>query len=148
MAVYQHILIAIDFSESSVKALKKAQKLAIEFHAKIELVHVVDIPIYPVLEDAAVMGMPGIWDSEQAEQLMSLSEEKLKKWADEYQIKDYKILEGAPNSEITALAKVNKADLIIMGFHGLSGLRRLIGSTTHSVINNAPCDVLAIKLDS
>jgi universal stress protein A len=148
MAVYQHILIAIDFSESSVKALKKAQQLADEFNARMELVHVVDIPIYPVLEDAAVMGMPGIWDSEQAEKLMSLSEEKLKKWADEYQIKDYKTLEGAPSSEITAIAKVNKVDLIVMGFHGLSGLRRLIGSTTHSVINHAPCDVLAIKLDS
>ncbi len=147
MAVYQHILIAIDFSESSVKALKKAQQLAAESKARIELIHVVDIPIYPVLEDAAVMGLPGIWDDEQARSLMSLSEEKLKKLADDYQIKDYKTVEGIPSSEITAIATVNSADLIVMGFHGLSGLRRLIGSTTHSVINNAPCDVLAIKLD-
>jgi universal stress protein A len=147
MSVYQHILIAIDFSESSAKALKKTLQLADKLDARIELIHVVDIPIYPVLEDVAVLGLPGIWDDEQAKSLMSLSEEKLKKLADKYQIKDYKTVEGVPESEITAIATVNKVDLIVMGFHGLSGFRTLIGSTTHSVINNAPCDVLAIKLD-
>lgn len=148
MAVYQHILIAIDFSENSVKALKKALQLAADSNARVELIHVVDIPIYPVLEDAAVMGLPGIWDNEIAANLMALSTEKLKRIADEYSIENYKAIEGVPGSEITVIAKANQADLIVMGFHGLSGLRKLIGSTTHSVINNAPCDVLAIKLDS
>ncbi len=147
MAIYNHILIAIDFSENSVKALKKAQQLGAESQAKIELIHVVDIPIYPVLEDLAVMGMPGLWDDEVATKLMALSTEKLKHIADEYGIADYKTIEGIPSSEITVIAKANQVDLIVMGFHGLSGLRKLIGSTTHSVINNAPCDVLAIKLD-
>lgn len=147
MAVYQHILIAIDFSENSVKALKKALQLAADSNARVELIHVVDIPIYPVLEDAAVMGLPGIWDNEIAANLMALSTEKLKRIADEYSIENYKAIEGIPGSEITVIAKANQVDLIVMGFHGLSGLRKLIGSTTHSVINNAPCDVLAIKLD-
>lgn len=148
MAIYKHILIAIDFSENSVIALKKAQQLAAESQAKIELIHVVDIPVYPVLEDLAVMGMPGLWDDEIATKLMALSTEKLKHLADEFGIEDYKTVEGIPSSEITIIAAANQADLIVMGFHGLSGLRKLIGSTTHSVINNAPCDVLAIKLDS
>lgn len=147
MAVYQHILVAIDFSENSVKALKKALQLAADSTARVELLHVVDVPVYPVLEDAAVMGLPGIWDDEIATKLMTLSTEKLKRIADEYAIEDYKTIEGIPSSEITVIAKENQADLIVMGFHGLSGLRKLIGSTTHSVINNAPCDVLAIKLD-
>ncbi len=147
MAIYKHILIAIDFSENSVIALKKAQQLAAESQAKIELIHVVDIPIYPVLEDVAVMGMPGLWDDEVATNLMALSTEKLKLLADEYGIEDYKTIEGIASSEITVIAKENQADLIVMGFHGLSGLRKLIGSTTHSVLNSAPCDVLAIKLD-
>ncbi len=147
MAVYKHILIAIDFSENSFKALKKAQQLAAESRAKVELIHVVDIPIYPVLEDLAVMGMPGLWDDEIATKLMALSTEKLKRIADEYGIEDYKTVEGIASSEITVIANANQADLIVMGFHGLSGFRKIIGSTTHSVINNAPCDVLAIKLD-
>lgn len=147
MAIYKHILIAIDFSENSVIALKKAQQLAAESQAKIELIHVVDIPIYPVLEDVAVMGMPGLWDDEVATNLMALSTEKLKHLADECGIEDYKTIEGIASSEITVIAKENQADLIVMGFHGLSGLRKLIGSTTHSVLNSAPCDVLAIKLD-
>lgn len=147
MATYKHILIAIDFSKNSDRALKKALQLAAESQAKIELIHVVDIPIYPVLEDLAVMGVPGLWDDEIATKLMALSTDKLKQIADEYGITNYKTVEGIPSSEITVIANLNKADLIVMGFHGLSGLRTLIGSTTHSVINNAPCDVLAIKLD-
>lgn len=147
MAIYKHILIAIDFSENSVKALKKALELAAESQAKIELIHVVDIPIYPVLEDVAVMGMPGLWDDEIATKLMALSTEKLRHIADKYAIEDYKVVEGTASSQITVIAKANHVDLIVMGFHGLSGLRKLIGSTTHTVINNAPCDVLAIKLD-
>lgn len=147
MAIYKHILIAIDFSENSVKALKKALELAAESQAKIELIHVVDIPIYPVLEDVAVMGMPGLWDDEIATKLMALSTEKLRHIADKYSIEDYKVVEGTASSQITVIAKANHVDLIVMGFHGLSGLRKLIGSTTHTVINNAPCDVLAIKLD-
>ena len=147
MAVYKHILVAIDFSENSFKALKKAKQLALESQAKIELIYVLDIPIYPVLEDLAVMGMPGLWDDEVANKLMAISTEKLKKIADKYGVDDYKTIEGIASSEITVIANVNKVDLIVMGFHGLSGFRKLIGSTTHSVINNAPCDVLAIKLD-
>ncbi|MCF6254365.1 MAG: universal stress protein [Thiomicrorhabdus sp.] len=145
MANYQRILIATDFSTQSFSALLKAQDMASKWGAKLELLHVVDIPIYPVLEDVALMGMPGLWDEELAKTLFETSEKRLKKIADQYGIADFMSISGNPGDEIITMAKVNEVDLIVMGFHGLSGFKRLIGSTTHSVINDAPCDVLAVK---
>jgi nucleotide-binding universal stress UspA family protein len=47
---------------------------------------------------------------------------------------------------IVALAEEHKADTIIMGSHGRTGLKRLLmGSVTEKVIGNAPCPVLVIK---
>jgi len=145
MAIYQHILVATDFSEQSVNALLKAKALAELSNAKLELLHIVDIPIYPVLEDVAVMGMSGVWDEELSKTMVDASEKRLDKMAKEHGIPHTITIAGNPSDEINMLAKANNVDLIVMGFHGLSGLKKLIGSTTHSVINDAPCDVLAVK---
>lgn len=145
MENYQRILVATDFSEQSIAAVKKAKNLAKGINAKIELLHVIEIPIYPVLEDVAVMGMPVLWDEELAESIQKNAEVQLKKIADQYDLTQFMSVMGNPSDEIITLAKANKIDLIVMGFHGLSGIKKLIGSTTHSVINDAPCDVLAVK---
>jgi nucleotide-binding universal stress UspA family protein len=47
---------------------------------------------------------------------------------------------------INNLAREQKADIIIMGSHGRTGLRRLLmGSVTEKVIGYAPCPVLVVK---
>ena len=147
MVNYQRILITTDFSEQSICALKKAMAMAEQWQAKLELLHVVDIPVYPVLEDMAVMGMPSLWDEDLAKTLLETSEKRLKEIAKQYHVKHFMTVSGNPSDEIITMAKVNNIDLIVMGFHGLSGFKKLIGSTTHSVINDAPCDVLAVKQD-
>ncbi|MCF6345133.1 MAG: universal stress protein [Thiomicrorhabdus sp.] len=148
MENYQRILVATDFSEQSMMALMKATTLAERFNAKLELLHVIEIPIYPVLEDVAVMGMPVLWDEELAKNIQNNADAQLKKVAHQFDIAHFMSATGNPSDEIITLAKVNNIDLIVMGFHGLSGIKKLIGSTTHSVINDAPCDVLAIKQQS
>ncbi|VAW49393.1 Universal stress protein family [hydrothermal vent metagenome] len=145
MVNYQRILITTDFSEQSICALKRAQVMAEQWQAKLELLHVVDIPIYPVLEDVAIMGMPSLWDEDLAKTLLETSEKRLSGIAKQHGVADFMTISGNPSDEIITIAKVNKVDLIVMGFHGLSGFKKLIGSTTHSVINDAPCDVLAVK---
>lgn len=144
--MYKHILVAVDFSENSQKALEKAQAMATQCHADIELIHIVEIPIYPVLEDIAVMGMPGLWDEELAKTLMETSNQKLQKLANQFQITNFKVIEGIPSNDIVEYANQKQHDLIVMGRHGVSGIKLLTGSTTNSVINHAKCDVLAVKL--
>ena len=59
---------------------------------------------------------------------------------------EHRLLMGDPASMIVQLAQEEKADLIVMGTHGRSGLSRLLmGSVAEQVVRQAPCPVLTIK---
>lgn len=53
---------------------------------------------------------------------------------------------GDPVLEIHTVAKEIDADLIVIGTHGQSGLKLLLGSTANGVLHGVNCDVLAIKV--
>ena len=54
--------------------------------------------------------------------------------------------EAEADEAITKLAKEQNADMIIIGSHGRTGLRRLLmGSVAEKVIGYAPCPVLVVK---
>ena len=53
---------------------------------------------------------------------------------------------GSAVDEIHLLSESVKADLIVMGTHGQSGLKLLLGSTANGVLHGVKCDVLAIKI--
>lgn len=56
------------------------------------------------------------------------------------------VREGEAYKVITSLAKDQKADIIVMGSHGRTGLKRLLmGSVTAKVIGHAPCPVLVVR---
>jgi universal stress protein E len=55
---------------------------------------------------------------------------------------------GRPHQQIAAAAAEHKADLIVMGATGRSGLARiLLGSTTRRLLPALPCSLLAVKSD-
>ncbi|MBF6056831.1 MULTISPECIES: universal stress protein [Thiomicrorhabdus] len=148
MSLYKQIVVAVDFSPSSVQAIMRARALAQAESSHLTLIHTVEAPTYPVLEDIAVTGMPGIWDDEITTGWVKRSDEKLSELATRYKADSFRTLIGYPASEILAFAEQSSADLIVMGYHGTSGWRRLIGSTTNAVIHDSKCDVLAVKTDS
>jgi len=45
---------------------------------------------------------------------------------------------------VVAFATDQRADLVVLGSHGLHGVFELLGSTANGVVNQAPCDVLAV----
>ena len=54
---------------------------------------------------------------------------------------------GQPDEAIIACAQENKADMIVMGSHGRTGLERLlVGSVSERVIGNTTCPVMVVKL--
>ena len=54
--------------------------------------------------------------------------------------------EGDPAETIVALATAHEADLIVLGTHGRTGLRRLLmGSVARNVVIHAPCSVLLAR---
>ncbi|QEG20407.1 universal stress protein [Mariniblastus fucicola] len=58
----------------------------------------------------------------------------------------YVVEMGSPTEKIVDFANDNGIDLIIMGTHGRTGIRRLVmGSVAEAVVQNADCPVLALK---
>jgi universal stress protein A len=53
---------------------------------------------------------------------------------------------GATRGELLRVAAEIKADLLVLGSHGRSGVSRLLGSTVSSVLHAAQCDVLAVRI--
>ncbi len=59
---------------------------------------------------------------------------------------DYKLAEGDPAAAINKVAEETAANLIVLGTHGRTGLRRvLMGSVAEHVLRSAPCPVLVVK---
>lgn len=57
------------------------------------------------------------------------------------------LLEGDPATEIVRYAADTKTDVIVMGTHGRTGAEReLMGSTAESVMREAPCSVMVVKM--
>jgi nucleotide-binding universal stress UspA family protein len=57
-----------------------------------------------------------------------------------------KVLPGDPREALVESAKLEKADLLVVGSHGRTGLPKLVlGSVASHVVAHAPCDVLVVK---
>ena len=148
MFPYKNILVAIDYSELTDVIFKKLESIDKDSNAKIILFHVVerDMPTLIGASQNAAISYSREWSSEEIK-LKEEAENKLKKEAEKYDLHNVTYLAevGVPRFSILFAAKGIKADLIIVGAHGAHGIRKLIGSTAQSVLNNARCDVLAVR---
>jgi nucleotide-binding universal stress UspA family protein len=139
----QRILVPIDFSDCSKKALQYALPLAKEHQAALTLLYVV-APAYGTDEYGGI-------DSAQLEARMKDGGEKeLATLAvDEVSSEisaDTLVRVGSPAREIVALAGSLPADLIIISTHGRTGLKHvLLGSVAEHVVQRAPCPVLVVR---
>ena len=140
------ILVPVDFSEPSLKALQYAIRFAEQFGAEITLQHVVEPIVYPSEIGYAAEEIPML--SEQT--LVKSAGERLVKLAREAVRPPLRVQTvisiGSPFHEITALAKDRNVDLIIVTTHGYTGLKHvLMGSTAERVVRHAPCPVLTVR---
>lgn len=144
MTDYQHILLAVDFSEHGASVAEKARFLANKHQAKLSIIHIVDnLPI----SDAAY-GPVIPFDIDLDEELMNAAKKRLIELGKELAVpEERQFLEmGSAKLEIVATAEENNADLIVVGSHGRHGLALLLGSTANGVLHHAKCDVLAVRL--
>ena len=75
-----------------------------------------------------------------------MAEQKLVEIAKRLDIDESKVhtLLGAPGPEVRNLATEVNADAIVIGSHGHSGWKILLGSTAIKVLHGATCDVLTV----
>lgn len=134
------ILVPVDFSECSKKALAYAVSFARRFKAELVLLHVVE-PYAPYPEMTA-------WDAASLETASrEFGEEELQflRQSIQTEIHCSTVLKtGNAHREIVDAAKENGVDLI--STHGYTGLSRaLLGSTTEQVVRRAGCPVLVVR---
>jgi nucleotide-binding universal stress UspA family protein len=140
----QTILVPLDFSDNSKVVLEWAAHLAREHESKVVLFHAYHLPVeFQQLEGAYLP--PDFWANVKAEAQQSLGrfEEQLR--ADGLTVRSV-VREGYAATAIVDEATEQEVDLIVIGSHGLSGLKHLLlGSIAERVVQKAPCPVLTVK---
>ena len=136
---WEKILLATDGSEYSAAAAARAVDLAQAYGSELKVLSVMDIP--GLTEGQAAGTMPALFAAHQG------YVDEVTGQAARLDVKAAGFVrEGRAFQAITALAREEKAGLIVMGSHGRTGLTRLLmGSTTEKVIGHAPCPVLVVK---
>ena len=134
------ILVPLDFSPPSKKALDYAVSVARQFKAKLTLLNVV--------EPDFAAGFPLVMEDDKQMAAAKSELERAVKAARVPRGLVEKILVrfGRSFHEITEAARTRKVNLIIIATHGYSGLKHtLLGSTTERVVRHAPCPVLVVR---
>lgn len=139
------ILVPVDFSSGSDTAVEWAQALGTAFGARLVLLHILDTSA------SALIGGPGgvlappppaaFYDQlrEEADAAMAALVQRV---PDATSL----IREGSPRQEILNAAADLKAELIVMGTHGRTGLAHLLfGSVAEHVVRHAPVPVFTIR---
>lgn len=139
------ILVPIDFSEHSRKALQYAVSFAKQFGASIDLIYVVEPTVYPADFSFGQVGFPAIEDELRkrgAEELDDLLKNDIRRAVPAKRA----VRTGKAFYEILLYAKEEKMDFIVIATHGHTGIEHaLFGSTAEKVVRKAPCPVLVVK---
>ncbi len=139
--MFEHILLAVDGSDHSMRASQSAGEIARRFGSSIRLVVCYEpIPTY--------LGEPNLQQALNARlehtariiapALIAIGEIPGRLIED--------ILEGPPAEAILKVLEVQEIDLVVMGTRGLSQFAAmLLGSQSQKVVTHAPCPVLLVR---
>ena len=146
MSDYQHILLAVDYSEHGDYVAVKARSLANKYQAKLSIIHVLDNIPMPDTNYGTVIPL----DQDSSYDLLEAEKVKLRQLGDRMHVDPANrwLVWGVPKQEIIQIAAQEQVDLIVVGSHGRHGLALLLGSTANSVLHHALFDVLAIRLQN
>ena len=141
------ILLAIDGSDFSKAAVQSVIARPWPPNSEVKVLHVVEPP-------ALLMGreMAGpdpefevVWKAlrDQSKELVLKAAEKLREA--KFNVST-ELVEGDPKSQIIDIANEWRADMIVVGSHGRTGLSRfLIGSVSQAVVRHADCSVEIVR---
>ena len=142
----KRILIPTDFSETADLALEHASHLATLCNAEIILLHVVssyafkaNLPEINAEDEAFNAKLSGAVGTKLEEYAAALSE----KFGMSVQTK---VAYGSVRDEVVRMANDLDADIIILGTHGVSGIREFfMGSNAFRIVSEAGCPVLSVQ---
>ncbi len=144
MQDYQHILLAVDYSDHGVTVAGKARALADSYQAKLSMIHVLDNIPMPDTNYGTVIPVA----KNSGYELLEEEKARFMQWGRQLRVEPGNrwLIWGVPKQEIVRIAGQEQVDLIVLGSHGRHGWALLLGSTANSVLHHAQCDVLAVRL--
>jgi len=144
--LFKKILVPVDGSLHSERALEKAIGIAKKFNSKITLLHVYSTNLVLLPKEYAV--------PESTPEIVAISREiganilacaEIRTKAEKVQV-DTLLERGHTVKVIIDLCKEGKFDLIVIGARGLSKIKEiLLGSVSQGVVRHAACPVLIVK---
>ena len=143
---YQNILVPVDGSETSFAAVKQAAELAKVFGSKITVVQVLALDPYIAAEYITAAQTNDLIERARTSIQATLEEAKAKFSAEGLQV-ETRLLEGQViHQEIINAAKETNADLIVIGSHGRTGLKKLfLGSVAQNILGDTGVPVLVVR---
>ena len=143
---YQHILVPVDGSDTSLAVIQNAVELVKIFNAKITLVQVMTLDPY-IAADYVTDGH----NNELIQRARSFIQENIDKAKEKFQAEgvepETRLLEGESiHLTIAKAVKELNVDLVVMSSHGRSGIKKLIlGSVAQSLLSELEVPVLVVK---
>jgi len=142
----RRILHATDFSPASQAAFKKAVELAKQSRAELVVLHVMSPVVYTVGEGYM---SPKMYD-ELAASTRAWASGQLDRQLRKAKVAGVRarglLLEGLAHEQIVRAAKSQRAELVVIGTHGRSGLAKFfVGSVAGRVVSAARCPVLTVR---
>lgn len=137
------IIVPLDFSSSSESTIDYASMIAERFAATLILVHVIESLPYSVTDTFQIV--------EHRRALETLARSLLRNLRDDLRARNLVVkthlVWGNPAREILAKARREKADLIVMGTHGRTGLPHMVmGSVAEKAVRLSRIPVLTVPL--
>lgn len=160
----KNILVPIDYSVDSTRALQWGASLAEKYGTKLLLLHVIlkaVEEVYPegvglVSPTSSFYGRLAPSSPTHGRQPIIIDlVDKAQTEFDDFAAKHLKaavpvqakVAVGKPVEEILRVAREDKVDLIVMGTHGRTGMRHLLlGSVAEEITRHAPCPVFAVRI--
>jgi nucleotide-binding universal stress UspA family protein len=146
MSQFRRILHASDFSPASRPAFRRALALARANRASLTIAHVYSVVIPMMGEGYATAQVYDRWIAD----IRADAQRRLGRLVTQARRSGVRakglLLEGIPHDRIVRAARSARADLIVMGTHGRTGLgRAFLGSVAARVITLASCPVLTVR---
>ena len=149
MAASRRIVHSTDYSPASRPAFRKAIELAKALHKELVLVHVLSPVLVPIITGEMYVPPATYDDLQRTSRAVARRHlDRLTAVARRAGVRvSSRLVEGAPVAEqIVRAARALRADLIVLGTHGRTGVARaVLGSVASRVVATASCPVLTVR---
>ena len=143
---FRRVLVATDFSACSDRAAECGLRVAERFGAEVLFLHVFDVSNLPII--SAYPYYYGQVNQQMVDDMQARAEAALeafvKKHGQGRATVERKMVAGRPARQILEHGVAWRAELVVMGAHGIGKVRELLGSVVHAVVRQARCPVLTV----